>query len=399
MYIKVKKDLCTGCESCLTSCPHDAIEMQGDKAFINEYCQACRACLSVCPEGAIIEETGQAMMQTEGLENYKGVLVFAETRDKEIASVGYELLGAGRGLADKLGVELSAVVIGKGIMEQAKELLKWGADKVFAADHESCAEFQEEVYSDIVTKLIKLQKPEIVLAGATAIGRSFFPRVSARLNTGLTADCTQLDIEEGTRMLLQIRPAYGGNIMATIICPDHRPQMATVRPRVMKRLQEPRNGKGEVIELSVENTNVRAKVTQHVKETAELTINLQDASVIISGGRGMGNAKNFDLLYELAELLGGTVGATRAVVDEGWIPYRHQIGQTGKTVCPRLYIACGISGAVQHLVGMQSSDCIIAINKNPDAPIFQVANFGIVGDALEVVPLLIKKIKEHKAMV
>ena len=398
MYIKVKKDLCTGCETCLTSCPYDAIEMQGNKAFINEYCQACRACLSVCPEGAIFEDTGQVKVETDEFDQYKGVLVFVETRDKEIASVGYELLGAGRVLAEKLGVDLSSVIIGKGIKDQAKELLKWGADKVFVADHESCTEFQEEVYTDIVANLIKSHRPEIVLAGATAIGRSFFPRVSARLNTGLTADCTQLDIEVDTRMLLQVRPAYGGNIMATIICPNHRPQMATVRPRVMKRLKEPKDGKGEVIELSVENTNIRAKVTQHVKELADLTINLQDASVIISGGRGMGNVKNFDLLYELAELLGGTVGATRAVVDEGWIPYRHQIGQTGKTVCPKLYFACGISGAIQHLVGMQSSDCIIAINKNPDAPIFDVANFGIVGDVLEIIPHLIKQIKVKKGM-
>ncbi|HLC14660.1 MAG TPA: FAD-binding protein [Thermodesulfovibrionia bacterium] len=399
MYIKVKKEVCTGCETCVPSCPFDAIVMQEGTAFINENCQACRACLSVCPEGAIVEETGEARIETEGFDQYKGVWVFAETRDGKVASVGYELLGAGRGLADKLGVELAAVVVGKGVISQAHELLRWGADKVYVAEHEELAEFQEEAYTDIVANLISQYKPEIVLTGATAAGRSFFPRVAARLHTGLTADCTQLDIEPETRMLLQIRPAYGGNIMATIICPDNRPQMATVRPRVMKRLQEPRDGKGEVIQVHVGNLNVRAKVTQHVKEVAELTINLQDASVIVSGGRGMGDVKNLDLLHELAELLGGTVGATRAVVDEGWIPYRHQIGQTGKTVCPKLYIACGISGAVQHLVGMQSSDFIIAINKNPDAPIFQVANIGIVGDALEIIPLLIKQLKAQKGMV
>jgi len=399
MYIKVKKEVCTGCEICLSSCPFDAIVMQEGKAFINENCQVCRACLSVCPEGAIVEETGDVKIAAEGFDQYKGVWVFAETRGSQVASVGYELLGAGRGLADKLGVELAAVIVGKGVMSQTYELLKWGADKVYVAEHEELVEFQEEAYTDVLANLISTYKPEIVVAGATAVGRSFFPRVAARLHTGLTADCTQLDIEPESRMLLQIRPAYGGNIMATIVCPDSRPQMATVRPRVMKRLQEPRDGKGEIIQVHVGNLNVRAKVTQHVKEVAELTINLQDASVIVSGGRGMGEVKNLELLHELAELLGGTVGATRAVVDEGWIPYRHQIGQTGKTVCPRLYIACGISGAVQHLVGMQSSDCIIAINKNPDAPIFQVANYGIVGDALEIIPLLIKQIKAQKGMV
>jgi electron transfer flavoprotein alpha subunit len=399
MYIKVKKEVCTGCETCVSSCPFDAIVMQEGKAFINENCQVCRACLSVCAEGAIVEETGDVKIAAEGFDQYKGVWVFAETRGSQVASVGYELLGAGRGLADKLGVELAAVIVGKGVMSQTYELLKWGADKVYVAEHEELVEFQEEAYTDVLANLISTYKPEIVVAGATAVGRSFFPRVAARLHTGLTADCTQLDIEPESRMLLQIRPAYGGNIMATIVCPDSRPQMATVRPRVMKRLQEPRDGKGEIIQVHVGNLNVRAKVTQHVKEVAELTINLQDASVIVSGGRGMGEVKNLELLHELAELLGGTVGATRAVVDEGWIPYRHQIGQTGKTVCPRLYIACGISGAVQHLVGMQSSDCIIAINKNPDAPIFQVANYGIVGDALEIIPLLIKQIKAQKGMV
>jgi electron transfer flavoprotein alpha subunit len=247
-------------------------------------------------------------------------------------------------------------------------------------------------------KELTLLNCEIVIAGATPIGRSFIPRVAAKLRTGLTADCTSLAVDKDTGNLLQIRPAFSGNIMATIFCPNNRPQMATVRPRVMKRGQYDEGRTGEIIDVNADDISSRTRVLDTIKEVSELTVNLQEADIIVSGGRGLGDPKGFKLLVELAELLGGAIGSSRAAVDSGWIPYSHQVGQTGKTVCPKIYIACGISGAVQHLVGMQSSDIIIAINKNPEAPIFNVATYGIVGDLYEIIPLLIKKIKEAKGI-
>ncbi|RMG04125.1 MAG: 4Fe-4S dicluster domain-containing protein [Nitrospirae bacterium] len=396
MRIQVDRELCTGCETCVDSCPYDAIVMQEDKAFINEYCQLCRACLSVCPEGAI-KEIEEASDTREGIDlsGFRGVWVFAEHRDGRVADVAYELLGAGRKLADRRGATLSAVLLG-GSEEDAQSLIHAGADRVYHADNPLFDTFNDEPYVEALYRLIKEHQPEIVLSGATPIGRSFFPRLAARLRTGLTADCTSLEIDDATGNLLQIRPAFGGNIMATILCPSHRPQMATVRPRVMKRLEPDTSRTGEIIKVDTENITSRTRVIETVKEESGISVNLQEADVIVSGGRGLGKPEGFAMLEELASLLNGVVGASRAAVDEGWIPYSHQVGQTGKTVCPKIYIACGISGAVQHLVGMQSSDIIIAINKNPEAPIFQIANYGIVGDVYEVVPELIKKIKEVK---
>lgn len=397
MRIVVDLKKCNGCESCLESCPFDAIDIIDGKAHINEYCEACMACLSTCPEGAIseIKDTSEEATDRSALEVYKGVLVFAEQRGGKVASVAFELLGAGRRLADRLGVELSAVLLGADD-DQANELIKWGADKVYHCDDPSLTSFNDEPYAQFLSSLVEEHKPEIVLAGATPIGRSFIPRVAARLKTGLTADCTSLDIDEGNRNLQQIRPAFGGNIMATILCPNYRPQIATVRPRVMKRNEYDGSRKGEVVKVRADDLSSNTEVIETVKEASGLAVNLQEADIIVSGGRGLSDPKGFEMLAELAELLDGTVGASRAAVDEGWIPYSHQVGQTGKTVCPKLYIACGISGAVQHLVGMQSSDVIVAINKNPEAPIFNIATYGIVGDVYEVVPLLIKKIREAK---
>ncbi|MCL5061690.1 MAG: FAD-binding protein [Nitrospirae bacterium] len=395
MRIVVNIEKCTGCGQCIDSCPFTAIVLKEGRAFINEYCQFCRACLSICPEGAIIEMMEEGDIKETDLSSYKGVWVFAEQRDGNIASVAYELLGAGRRLADELKTELSAVLFGS-TGEQAQELIKWGADKVYHCKDPIFEKFNDEPYSMLLTNLIKTYKPEIVLAGATPIGRSFIPRVAAKVKTGLTADCTALEIDKDSGNLLQVRPAFGGNIMATILCPNHRPQIATVRPRVMKRGEYSPDKNGEIINVPADGITCRTKVLDTVKEASECMVNLQEADVIVSGGRGLGDTKGFKMLEELAELLGGAVGASRAAVDEGWIPYSHQVGQTGKTVCPKVYIACGISGAVQHLVGMQSSDIIIAINKNPEAPIFNVATYGIVGDVNEVVPLLIKKLKEVK---
>jgi electron transfer flavoprotein alpha subunit len=397
MPIIVDIDKCTGCETCLESCPFDAINMKGDKAVINEYCNSCMTCISVCPESAIIE-TEPAEQSTEHgqkLEDYKDVLVFAEQREGRVASVALELLGAGRRLADELDAKLLAVLLGAGESE-AQELIKWGADTVLVCSDSSLTEFNDDTYSDVMARAIHEYKPSIVLAGATPIGRSFIPRVAARIKTGLTADCTSLEIDKETRNLLQIRPAFGGNIMATILCPDNRPQMATVRPRVMKKGEYKEDRTGEIVKVNQGNLVSRTKVLQFVKEVSEVSVNIHEADIIVSGGRGIGGEKGVKMLEDLASAIGGAVGASRAAVDEGWIPYSHQVGQTGKTVNPRVYIACGISGAVQHLVGMQSSDIIIAINKNPDAPIFRAATYGIVGDIFEVVPMLTKKIKEIK---
>jgi len=394
MPVIVNLEKCQGCEDCLSSCPFEAIVMKEGKAYINEYCQSCMACISVCPEGAIMEVESR---KTEGVDTgaYKGVWVFAEQRGGKVASVAYELLGIGRKLADERNTELVAILFGAPDASP-QELIRWGADKVYHGKHQILESFNDEPYAQLLTTLIKEHKPEIVLTGATPIGRSFFPRVAARLRTGLTADCTSLAIDKDTGNMLQVRPAFGGNIMATILCPFTRPQMATVRPRVMKRGQYQSERKGEIIEVRTDGLTSRTKVLETVKEVSDITVNLQEAEIIVSGGRGLGDPKGFKLIAELAELLGGALGSSRAAVDSGWIPYRHQVGQTGKTVCPKIYIACGISGAVQHLVGMQSSDIIIAINKNPEAPIFNVATYGIVGDLYEIVPLLIKKIKEMK---
>ncbi|MDA8088006.1 MAG: electron transfer flavoprotein subunit alpha/FixB family protein, partial [Nitrospiraceae bacterium] len=336
-------------------------------------------------------EKGQA-----DLSSYKGVWVFAEQRGGKVAPVAFELLGEGGKLARQRGVDLSAVLFGAA-REDALELIRWGADKVYFCGDGIFKNFEDEPNARLLASLINEHRPEIVLAGATAIGRSFLPRVAARLKTGLTADCTALEIEPETGNLIQTRPAYGGNIMASILSPGTRPQMATVRPKVMKRGKRDDSRQGEIIEVSAGGLKCRTKVLASIRdEEGQMKVNLQEADVIVSGGRGLKGKEGFQMLSELAGLIGGAVGASRAAVDEGWIPYCHQVGQTGKTVAPKLYIACGISGAVQHLVGMQSSDVIVAINKNPEAPIFCVATYGIVGDLNEVVPLLIKKLKERK---
>lgn len=401
MPVIVRAEKCTGCVVCVSSCPYDAISVATGVAFINEYCQLCMACIGVCPEGAIVEaeDTPKEFVtpQPSLVSNFKGVWVFAEQRDGKVAGVSYELLGAGRRLSDELGVELGAVLFGAD-GDEANELIRWGADKVYLCNDPALMKFNDETYSELLSRLIKKHKPEIVLAGATHIGRSFIPRVAARLKTGLTADCTSFEIDKETGNLLQIRPAFGGNIMATILCPRHRPQMATVRPRVMKKGEYVADRAGEIIHIEAGSLTSRTRVIDTIKEVSALTMNLHEADVIVSGGRGLGDAKGFRLLEELAGVMGGAIGASRAAVDAGWISYSHQIGQTGKTVCPKIYIVCGISGAIQHLVGMQSSDIIIAINKNPEAPIFNVATYGIVGDLYEIVPLLTKKIKEVKGL-
>ncbi len=384
-------DECVGCGNCTAACPFGLIEIVRGKAVIKEGCNLCGACAEACGYYAITIEKPQKTAAAP--DNARGVWVFAEQRRGSIKNVAYELLSRGRELADTLKTDLSAVCLGHEVKD-LQSLIAYGADKVYLIDSPELADNQEDYLTHELVRLIREHQPEIVLAGATALGRSFFPRVAAILNTGLTADCTGLDIDTEKRLLRQTRPTFGGNIMATIICPDKRPQMATVRPRVFKKGAPDPARKGQIIKVAFKKESVTAKtkLLSFIEDATE-TVKIEEADIIVSGGRGLGKAENFKLLQELADTLHAALGSSRAAVDEGWIPYSHQVGQTGKTVCPKLYIACGISGAIQHLAGMQTSDIIVAINDNPDAPIFQVAHYGIVGDLFQVVPLLIKKLK------
>ncbi|MFA7572508.1 MAG: electron transfer flavoprotein subunit alpha [Lutispora sp.] len=397
MSVIILKDKCRGCRLCMKACPFDAIKMIEGKAAINyDKCTNCGACEASCKFEAILVEREEAK-ESADLSAYKGVWVFAEQRQGKLMFTSLELLGEGRKLADKLGVELSAVLLGHEIDNICEELIHYGADKVIYANHKLLQNYTTDGYTKVITNLVNEKKPEILIIGATNIGRDLAPRISARLNTGLTADCTKLDIDEEQRILLQTRPAFGGNIMATIITPKHRPQMSTVRPGVMKKLEIDMSRKGivENVKIDLKQEDIRVNVEEIVKSAKQI-VNLVDAHYIVSGGRGLGNPEGFKLIKELADALGGVVGSSRAAVDSGWISQDHQVGQTGKTVRPIVYIACGISGAIQHLAGMQNSDCIIAINKNPDAPIFSVADYGIVGDLYKVVPMLIEEVKKLK---
>ncbi len=391
MALKINREKCVMCGNCVPACPFGALDVVDDKIVVNEKCTLCGACKDVCAYDAISIEAPQPAAKADS--NAKGVWVFAEQRKGATKNVAYELISRGRELADTLKTELCAVCLGHNVAD-VETLISHGVDKVYLVDSPDLADNQEDYLTHGLLNLIKEHKPEIVLAGATALGRSFFPRVAAILNTGLTADCTGLDIDMEKRLLLQTRPTFGGNIMATILCPNKRPQMSTVRPRVFKKNAPDAARQGQIIKVDFkkEGVTARTKLLSFVEDVTE-KIKLEDADIIVSGGRGLGKAENFKLLQELADCLGAGLGSSRAVVDEGWIPYSHQVGQTGKTVCPKLYIACGISGAIQHLAGMQTSDCIVAINDNPDAPIFQVAHYGVVGDLFQVVPLMIKKIK------
>ncbi len=328
---------------------------------------------------------------------FKGVFVFAQQVDGKVAGVAFELLGKAHELAQARGAQVTAVLLGYRVADLAGELIAAGADRVLVLDRPELETYMTEPYAWAMNKVIREYRPEIVLTPATAIGRDLAPRVSARVHTGLTADCTGLDIQEETGNLMMTRPAFGGNIMATILCPAHRPQMATVRPGVMQRMPADAGRRGEVVSLDwavpAETKNV--EILEVVKAVAE-AVDIQDAKILVSGGRGMGAPENFKLLEELAEVLGGTVSASRAAVDAGWIAKDRQVGQTGKTVRPQLYIACGISGAIQHLAGMEDSDVIVAINRDETAPIFEVADYGIVGDVMKVVPALIEELRAHQ---
>lgn len=394
--LNVSKELCIGCGICEDSCPFGAITVADGLAIVGDTCTLCGACVESCEVEALTLDV-QSKQIEEDLAVWKGVMVFCEYRHGELAPVSLELLGVGRKLADKRGAQLSALLLGHETGATAQLLIGHGADVVYLADNEALREFREDCFSEVVAALIREHKPEVVLAGATAIGRSFIPGVATTLNAGLTADCTKLEIREEDGALLQTRPAFGGNIMATIVSESTRPQMATVRPKVMKELEFDSSRKGNIVELFPTKEQLQSRVQVLESVVAEAgRVNIQEADILVSGGRGLENAKGFELIRELAATMGAKVSASRAVVDAGWIPYPHQVGQTGKTVAPKLYIACGISGAVQHVAGMQSAETIVAINRDEHASIFNVADFGIVGDLFEIIPKLIRKIEERR---
>jgi len=391
MGIQIDIDKCVGCGDCVAVCPFGLLSVVDDKVQLEEGCTLCGACQEACEYGAILVE-GITETSVVG-DSHRGVWVFAEQQEGRVRSVAFELLSKGRELADALGTELCAVCFGYNVSE-VEQLIAYGADRVYLIDNPAFTQFHEDLYTRKMVELIQQHKPEIVIAGATPLGRSFIPRVAAVLQTGLTADCTGLEIDLDRRLLLQTRPTFGGNIMATIICQTKRPQMSTVRPRVFKKNKPAEGREGQIIRVDLDKESItsRTKLLHFVEDITEV-VKLDEADIIVSGGRGLGKAENFHILQELAAVLGAALGSSRPPVDEGWIPYSHQVGQTGKTVCPRLYVACGISGAVQHLAGMQTSDIIVAINNDIDAPIFEVATYGIVGDLFKVVPMLIDKLK------
>jgi len=391
--IRINKEKCTGCGICVQVCPLGSISIVEDIAVISESCTLCGACVSGCLSNTI-EIVGKK--EKINLSEYRGVLVFGEQKAGLVSPIVYELIGEGRKLADTLGEELSCVILGNDVKKQARDLISYGVDKVFIYDVPCLASFRDDPYTDILIDLVKKIKPNIFLIGGTSIGRSLSPRIASKLKTGLTADCTGLKIDPETKLLLQTRPAFGGNIMATIKCPNNRPQMATVRYKIMKRAEKIQGYCGEVINMKFDKEMIRdrVKVKEIIEE--EANVNIIESQLIVSGGNGLGKPEGFKLIYELASCLDGVVGASRVAVDKEWISYYHQIGLSGKTVRPKVYIACGISGSVQHLAGMSRSDTIIAINNDPSAPIFNVADIGLVGDLYEIIPELIKEIKKNK---
>ena len=396
MAVNVIKEKCKGCSICVKNCPFEAITMENKIAVIGAACTGCGVCVEKCPFKAI--EKTEEEREVKDLSAYKDVWVFAEQRDGVIMPVVIELLGEGKKLANEVGCNLCAVLCGHHVEGLADQLFEYGADKVYVADHEELATYRTDAYTKVINDAIEEYKPEIVLLGATHIGRDLGPCLAVKANTGLTADCTKLEIDPEDKKIKQTRPAFGGNLMATIVCPNHRPQMSTVRPGVMEKAAFEEGRKGELIKLNVEfkEGDIRTKVLEIVK-TMKDTVSLTDAEIIVSGGMGLGKPEGFDLLKQLADKLGGVVAASRAAVDAGWIDHSYQVGQTGTTVKPKVYFACGISGAIQHVAGMQDSELIVAINTNESAPIFEIADVGIVGDLYKVIPAIIEELDKAEA--
>jgi len=394
-HLRIDEERCTGCGECIASCPLLALSVENGLCVVSEACNDCGACLSVCPVDALSIPVTQGLSEMP-IEDYKDVWVFCEVEGGKIAHVTLELLGKGRELAAQLGCRLCAVLLGREVADLAQSLFHYGAQRVFLVEDERLSPYRTVPFADSFVSLAERHKPEIILVGATTCGRDLAGAVATRLETGLTADCTGLSIADDGKNLLQTRPAFGGNIMAQILCVKRRPQMATVRPKVMEMPAPDESRTGEIVreDLVIADDRILTTVLEYIKDEKE-SVNLADADIIVSGGRGLGKPENFSLVRELANAVGGVVGASRAAVDAGWIPYPHQVGQTGRTVRPKLYIACGISGAIQHLAGMRTSDVIVAINKDPEAPIFKAATYGIVGDLLEVVPKLAARLRQR----
>lgn len=449
MAVIIEKSKCVGCSACVVECPEEALDIINGIAVVNpDICNDCGKCVPVCPSDAMAmpqlaasvaapkaapapapaptpvsaaaeiastSEPGKTDPVTASIENYaqtsekkerpkvvaggdvwSGVWVTIEYSRGEVAPVSWELLGEGRKLADALDCELCGVLSGHQVDEVLPEIFAYGAEKVYVVDDPVLKDYRTEPYTEALTSLITKYQPEIVLMGATAMGRDISGAVATRLKTGLTADCTVLGIDPETNLLQQTRPAFGGNIMATILCKTRRPQMSTVRPRVMAMPQRVPGRQGEVVreELGLNESDIKTKVLEFIKGDAR-NIFLDKAEIIVSVGLGLGSKKNMAMVEELADVLGATVAGSRGAVEAGWLSHEHQVGQTGTTVRPKVYIAIGISGAIQHLVGMETSDCIIAINNDPDASIFRVANYGIVGDLFQVVPAMTTEFKKR----
>jgi electron transfer flavoprotein alpha subunit/NAD-dependent dihydropyrimidine dehydrogenase PreA subunit len=394
MAVWVEVDLCNGCKRCLKTCPYGAVEVTDGKALIQERCTSCGACLEVCKQKAL--QTDAQPKKIPDFSAWQGVWVLAEQRGGKLTPVSLELLGKAQGLAASLKQEVSALLLGYQVSDLSKVLVDYGADTVHVADHKALKDYRTNAYTLVIEGLVKEHKPNILLLGATHIGRDLAPRVSRRVAVGLTADCTELSIDPDEGILLQTRPAFGGNVMATIANRYSRPQMATVRPGVMEPIHRPGNkGRVNKVKVSLKEKEIGTAVLEKVRE-GKKRVNLSEAKVIVAGGRGVGDAEGFKVLQKLASALGGEVAGTRVAVEEGWIPPEQQVGQTGQSVRPELYIACGISGAIQHRAGMMASRYVIAVNKDPRAPILQVADWGIVGDLHEVVPQLIEQLKAHR---
>lgn len=393
--IEVDRERCNGCGACAEACPFDAVEMdQEGKAKILEGCTACGSCQEACPTGAInIDREGRPM------EGHRGIWVWAEWSvdggEYRLRPVVLELLGKARSLARNTGEEVSAVLAGPSGMGSMIERCQEHADRVYHLEHPLLEEYSSDGYAKVISDLIRERSPSVVLYGATVKGRELAPRIAARLGVGLTADCTELTLDDEGQ-LVQTRPAFGGNVMASIVSPTARPQMATVRPRVMKA-PDPLEARGKVIEpfVSLREGDIRVW-TEATGKSEGVEASIEEAEILVSVGRGIQDQFNLERAYELAHLLGGKVSSSRALVERGWMPHARQVGQSGKTVNPRVYIALGISGAVQHLVGMGSSDLVVAVNKDPDAPIFRVADLGIVGDVSEILPALIDLLKGQR---
>ena len=427
MAIEILKDKCIGCGQCFKACPYDAFEFEpydgnklGKVAKVNAKCSFCNQCLTACKFGAIQEKKQEAAVD---LSAYKHIWVFAEQRQGKIQNVALELIGEGKRLAKDISedTQLCAVLMGINIDHLAHECFEYGAEKVYMVQDPLLENYTTDGYTKVMKQLIDEYKPEIVLYGATHIGRDFAPRIAARCNTGLTADCTHLDVKvskyiefakanttldtstldpnDPSTGIKQTRPAFGGNLMATIICPKTRPQMSTVRPGVMQKQERVPGATGEVVNVKpdIKASDIRIEIKDIVKSMKEM-VSLTDAKIICSGGRGLGDASGFELIQKFADKVGGVVGSSRAAVDAGWIDHSHQVGQTGTTVKPEIYFACGISGAIQHLAGMQTSNCIVAINKDPDAPIMEVADYAIVGDLYKVIPEIIAEWDNAEAL-